>query len=52
MRKLIDKADELAIDKAKRLEAAKIGYAENVRNAHRTLGDLLYPMYDVPVSKH
>lgn len=40
LRKLIDKADELAIDKVKRLEDAKIGYAENIQNAHRTLGDL------------
>ena len=39
VRKLIDEADELATDKAKRLEAANIGYAENVRNAHRPLGD-------------
>lgn len=39
VRKLIDEADELAIDKVKRLEAAKIEYAENVRNAHRPLGD-------------
>lgn len=40
VRKLIDEADELAIDKVKRLVAAKIRYTENVRNAHRTLGDL------------
>lgn len=39
VRKLIGKADELAIDRVKRLEAAKIGYVENVRNAHRTSGD-------------
>lgn len=38
VRKLIDEADELTIDKVKRLVAAKIRYAENVRNAHRTLG--------------
>ena len=39
VRKLINEADELAIDKVKRLEAAKIGHAENIRNAHRPLGD-------------
>ena len=38
VRKSINEADELAIDKVKRLEVAKIGYAENIRNAHRPLG--------------
>ena len=37
VRKSVDEADELAIDKVKRLVAANIRYAENVRNAHRTL---------------
>lgn len=40
VRKLINEVDELAIDKVKSLVAAKIRYAENVRNAHRTLGGL------------
>ena len=38
VRKLTNETDELAIDKVKRLEAAKIGYAENIRNAHRPFG--------------